>query len=164
MNENTKNLILLGLLSSAISTNIYLSVPNLDLISKEFVINDLIVSIIASSFFFFFGLATVFWGFVIDKYNLNRKRGLTYAILSAICFDVLASVASNAYVLLIANIMIGISLGFSVPAIYGVIVDYFPLEKRLFAIAVWNLLSAICLLYTSPSPRDRTRSRMPSSA
>ena len=23
---------------------------------------------------------------------------------------------------------------------------------------------AICLLYTSPSPRDRTRSRMPSSA
>ena len=26
---------------------------------------------------------------------------------------------------------------------------------------VWN---SICLLYTSPSPRDRTRSRMPSSA
>eukprot|EP00656_Telonema_subtile_P013017 TRINITY_DN16596_c0_g1_i1.p2 TRINITY_DN16596_c0_g1~~TRINITY_DN16596_c0_g1_i1.p2 ORF type:complete len:118 (-),score=33.80 TRINITY_DN16596_c0_g1_i1:21-374(-) len=25
-------------------------------------------------------------------------------------------------------------------------------------------LSSICLLYTSPSPRDRTRSRMPSSA
>ena len=27
-----------------------------------------------------------------------------------------------------------------------------------------NPLSGICLLYTSPSPRDRTRSRMPSSA
>ena len=27
----------------------------------------------------------------------------------------------------------------------------------------WRLTSA-CLLYTSPSPRDRTRSRMPSSA
>ena len=26
------------------------------------------------------------------------------------------------------------------------------------------MLSSICLLYTSPSPRDRTRSRMPSSA
>ena len=26
----------------------------------------------------------------------------------------------------------------------------------------WNLI--VCLLYTSPSPRDRTRSRMPSSA
>ena len=29
---------------------------------------------------------------------------------------------------------------------------------------VVNALSIICLLYTSPSPRDRTRSRMPSSA
>ena len=29
---------------------------------------------------------------------------------------------------------------------------------------VWGLLLTICLLYTSPSPRDRTRSRMPSSA
>ena len=27
-----------------------------------------------------------------------------------------------------------------------------------------NLYSRDCLLYTSPSPRDRTRSRMPSSA
>ena len=27
-----------------------------------------------------------------------------------------------------------------------------------------SLLSKYCLLYTSPSPRDRTRSRMPSSA
>ena len=28
----------------------------------------------------------------------------------------------------------------------------------------WPLLDSACLLYTSPSPRDRTRSRMPSSA
>ena len=28
----------------------------------------------------------------------------------------------------------------------------------------WSDLSVFCLLYTSPSPRDRTRSRMPSSA
>ena len=28
----------------------------------------------------------------------------------------------------------------------------------------WPLPSSACLLYTSPSPRDRTRSRMPSSA
>ena len=29
---------------------------------------------------------------------------------------------------------------------------------------IWNDYLYICLLYTSPSPRDRTRSRMPSSA
>ena len=32
------------------------------------------------------------------------------------------------------------------------------------ALAVLPMLSIGCLLYTSPSPRDRTRSRMPSSA
>ena len=30
--------------------------------------------------------------------------------------------------------------------------------------AIGNLIADACLLYTSPSPRDRTRSRMPSSA
>ena len=30
--------------------------------------------------------------------------------------------------------------------------------------AVLKVLDTLCLLYTSPSPRDRTRSRMPSSA
>ena len=30
-------------------------------------------------------------------------------------------------------------------------------------ISAWDV-SGVCLLYTSPSPRDRTRSRMPSSA
>ena len=36
-----------------------------------------------------------------------------------------------------------------------------PLEKSSYEI---KPLSGVCLLYTSPSPRDRTRSRMPSSA
>ena len=47
-------------------------------------------------------------------------------------------------------------------AIYNSLTDYAelgftPLEKAVAA-------NKICLLYTSPSPRDRTRSRMPSSA
>ena len=29
---------------------------------------------------------------------------------------------------------------------------------------VYGVITIVCLLYTSPSPRDRTRSRMPSSA
>ena len=35
--------------------------------------------------------------------------------------------------------------------------------KKTFFTKAWEL-NADCLLYTSPSPRDRTRSRMPSSA
>ena len=34
---------------------------------------------------------------------------------------------------------------------------------RAFNVTIWHGLND-CLLYTSPSPRDRTRSRMPSSA
>ena len=41
---------------------------------------------------------------------------------------------------------------------YGLIIDS-------IAIIISNLAAlSCCLLYTSPSPRDRTRSRMPSSA
>ena len=37
--------------------------------------------------------------------------------------------------------------------------EHVPLDEDDFERMLWN-----CLLYTSPSPRDRTRSRMPSSA
>ena len=56
----------------------------------------------------------------------------------------------------------------------GKIIKYFgsfPNPERLAyglsglpKINLYQVLFAICLLYTSPSPRDRTRSRMPSSA
>ena len=48
---------------------------------------------------------------------------------------------------------------------FGVVRSLF--EPALTAVAPSErdaLLSGACLLYTSPSPRDRTRSRMPSSA
>ena len=38
-----------------------------------------------------------------------------------------------------------------------------PLGKKLYELRVSGR-DGTCLLYTSPSPRDRTRSRMPSSA
>ena len=40
------------------------------------------------------------------------------------------------------------------------VLDLVPQGSRVVAITAYNP----CLLYTSPSPRDRTRSRMPSSA
>ena len=42
----------------------------------------------------------------------------------------------------------------------GILVQLLPGAKWL-PVAGWIM---VCLLYTSPSPRDRTRSRMPSSA
>ena len=37
-------------------------------------------------------------------------------------------------------------------------------DFRLHGLAISPDVDTVCLLYTSPSPRDRTRSRMPSSA
>ena len=70
-------------------------------------------------------------------------------------------------------ILMGTSLAFLLPAILGTHViagttDFrvggiFPEGTSLVATSILLFLFA-CLLYTSPSPRDRTRSRMPSSA
>ena len=46
----------------------------------------------------------------------------------------------------------------------------FDVDKRLLILPIWKSASntvydlLVCLLYTSPSPRDATLSRMPSSA
>ena len=37
-------------------------------------------------------------------------------------------------------------------------------EEQAQALGAWFAEQGICLLYTSPSPRDRQKSRMPSSA
>ena len=41
---------------------------------------------------------------------------------------------------------------------------YLNIDKKSFSFVTDTKGSIDCLLYTSPSPRDRTRSRMPSSA
>ena len=51
-------------------------------------------------------------------------------------------------------------VGKAVSAITGKTVDF----KKPDIVALLDVASGTCLLYTSPSPRDRTRSRMPSSA
>ena len=59
----------------------------------------------------------------------------------------------------IRNVMVGVLIGLLVVAfaVWGV--------NDVFTQRAGNSVLTIgCLLYTSPSPRDRTRSRMPSSA
>ena len=58
----------------------------------------------------------------------------------------------------IVGLILGIALGIYLePILPAGLQPYLP-------IAIVAALDALCLLYTSPSPRDRTRSRMPSSA
>ena len=80
----------------------------------------------------------------------------------------------NAWIIRIRNylrqfIELGVLLlGVSVIAeiLFGPDVAFLGSQVTKNLVALLNSLgeSGICLLYTSPSPRDRTRSRMPSSA
>ena len=50
---------------------------------------------------------------------------------------------------------------------FAVALDFFIVVVGIliaFQITNWNEKSKACLLYTSPSPRDKRQSRMPSSA
>ena len=62
---------------------------------------------------------------------------------------------------------IGTGSGYQAAILYNIGVDVYTIERnhKLFrkTTELFKKLK-ICLLYTSPSPRDRTRSRMPSSA
>ena len=53
--------------------------------------------------------------------------------------------------------------GFRKGHVSRVVFDQFYGEEALYEDAV-NAVLPVCLLYTSPSPRDRQKSRMPSSA
>ena len=57
-------------------------------------------------------------------------------------------------------IILMILFGFVELALYRLIEDRTLSDLKQYGVILWS----ICLLYTSPSPRDRTRSRMPSSA
>ena len=53
---------------------------------------------------------------------------------------------------------------FKLRDISGNPIVFYPKDKSVIRYVVGGAIFGICLLYTSPSPRDRTRSRMPSSA
>ena len=55
-------------------------------------------------------------------------------------------------------------LRFEYRNVWSIIDGNFLLFLGLGMVSSVYILSNLCLLYTSPSPRDRTRSRMPSSA
>ena len=57
---------------------------------------------------------------------------------------------------------IGMILGLLKPSKGKVLINGVEIENQ--RVDLLNQLNFICLLYTSPSPRDRQKSRMPSSA
>ena len=93
----------------------------------------------------------------LDTYSVRTSGGVTYDI----------KLKSNTYALLTRN------LGDPYQDCTGQMRDMLVAERHVFTYGifypqgdgyVFEAQYLVCLLYTSPSPRDRTRSRMPSSA
>ena len=112
-----------------------------------------------------------------DMENIREAGKLPLVVLTddqASIIEKSGAVMADVYTWMedLQNIFSGIFSGEDDIAIYGIDRE-FPLteETKVLAVRVENGIlflfapqPTICLLYTSPSPRDRTRSRMPSSA
>ena len=95
-------------------------------------------------------------GIILAILGYNPLRGLSLLLLGGI--------RNPDYLLSRATFIMMTGLAFAIPMYAGL----FNIngEGEMYIGGLTALLVAIytCLLYTSPSPRDRTRSRMPSSA
>ena len=89
--------------------------------------------------------------------STNTARGVTLVVLSACCFGAMGMVVK-----LLANRIGVFELAFFRSAIGLLLLSAYL--RHAGATPASDERKLLCLLYTSPSPRDRTRSRMPSSA
>ena len=71
-------------------------------------------------------------------------------------------VAIDVLAVIVALLCVFIARFFATPGVYAKKSQYFQLPG--LTLKFVDDAAKVCLLYTSPSPRDRTRARMPSSA
>ena len=106
---------------------------------------------------------------LLDALTIQRRRGKLEGLKIAICGDILHSrvARSNIYLLMTmgaqVNLVAPMTLLPTGAENWGVKV-FNNMKEGLKDCDIVMMLRLHCLLYTSPSPRDRTRSRMPSSA
>ena len=106
---------------------------------------------------------------LLDSWRLGLTLGLFFGLIAVIAMHVKIPVVEGVIVDQ-RNAVVALCGAFAGP-VAAVISAALASSYRLYLggggafagfVGVW--LAASCLLYTSPSPRDRTRSRMPSSA
>ena len=140
-----------------------------DQISKLYVVHFLDLSnrlsITVLPGFIYFKMAWnegINFGLFANSSDIMRIILIIISIL--ICIGILfwAIKQRSLFLLFYASAIIGGALGNVIDrVIYGAVADFLNIT----CCGLYNPYSFnICLLYTSPSPRDRTRSRMPSSA
>ena len=114
-------------------------------ISKRVLFSTLIVAIAIA-------LLDLLFTFISEISDLNNS----YVLIDALIYS-LNSVPGSIYTYLSYICLLGVLIGLGSLKEEGELIASRVLGKS-------NIRIIICLLYTSPSPRDRQKSRMPSSA
>ena len=95
----------------------------------------------------------------------GRKFGMLLGLGLFVTSIVLVAVFPSLTTLGVALIFGLVGKSIFDPSLTSYVADHISYEKRGTAIGIMEFAwSLACLLYTSPSPRDRQKSRMPSSA
>ena len=109
--------------------------------------------------FAIFAISSIFGGILggaaTDRFG--RRSALLFGLLTSAISSLAMGLTSDLNTLYLLAAFVGLLSNTAGPAQQAMIADLLPEKQHTEGYGV-------CLLYTSPSPRDRTRSRMPSSA
>ncbi len=122
-------------------------VPNYLLVESEFGITHAQVGMVTSAFVIVVALATVFWGYLTDKFS-RKKLLLIGTLLGEIpCF--LTAFVNSYFELFLIRTLTGFGIGVILPVASSLFADYFPSGERgkvfgwfLFAIGLSYLVGA----------------------
>ena len=114
------------------------------------------VALAQSSFLWGYGVTQLAAGAASDKYGGVKVLlgGLAMWSLAVAATPVSAMTSAPVMAVVASRFLFGAASGCALPASAAAVAAHVPEERR----------SGACLLYTSPSPRDKRQSRMPSSA
>ena len=139
-------------------------------LTSEFNLLAADLGLLAGGYFLGFACMQIPLGYLLDKYG--PKKIVSSFLLIALIGTVSFAFAESFSGLLISRILIGVGVSACLMApLTGYRIWYAENQQQranswMLMIASLGFLSSTlpCLLYTSPSPRDRQKSRMPSSA
>ena len=138
--------------------------------------------LIGFAFAVFYTVTAIPIAWLADRFS--RVNILAIALATWSGFTALTGLANNFVQIGLARMGVGIGEAGGSPPSHSIISDMYPKEERASALGVYSMgipfgimaaffataaimgasSDEVCLLYTSPSPRDKRQSRMPSSA